>query len=117
MDTPRAFPQAFSLRIQNAFDRRASICEPAEEPVIDPDTINWQKLKDLALQQRHQGCVRLDSVRMVDSSATVHATVALGEAVHHEDFTALFATARKQWIVTEMRASGLWYAHGARGTC
>jgi hypothetical protein len=117
MDTPREFPQAFSIRVQNAFDRRASICEPLQEAVIDPDTISFQKLRDLALQQGNKGCVRLDSVRTVDSSATVHATVALGEAVHHEDFKARFMTARKQWVVTEMRAYGLWFAHGARGTC
>jgi hypothetical protein len=114
MDRPQDFPNGFPIAVQNVFDRRVSICAHVEKPMLD--SLTPTTMRDLSKLPRDPGCVMIDSVRRVDSLATVYATaIRNGDAVHREEFKAAYQVSRREWVVTEARLHGLWYPHGRSG--
>ena len=111
MDTPRDFPHAFPVSVQNVFNRRVSPCEVVEKPMAD--SLGVVSMRDWARVPADPGCVMIDSVRRVDSLATVYASATRhGDAVHSEEFKVVYQASRKRWVVMEVRLHGLWYPHG-----
>jgi hypothetical protein len=112
MDTPRDFPYRYPNRVQNLFDRHVNACEPVEPPPVMFDSLHPPTARAMSMIRPDPGWVMIDSVRRVDSLATVYATVRRhGDAVHSEAFKAVFQTSFKSWVITEVRLYGLWYPH------
>ena len=123
METPSDFPHAFPIVVQNIFDRRYMPCEPVEKPpLLVYDTLNPPTQTELAklraLWAPHLACVWIDSVRRVDSRASVYVTAQQhGDAVHSEEFRAEYQASRKLWVVVDARLYNLWYPHGRGDGC
>jgi len=112
MDTPRDFSLRFAIAVQNLFDRHTDPCTPIERPPVAFDSLNPPTMRNLSMIPKEPGSVMIDSVRRVDSLATVYASVRRnGDAVHSEEFKAVYQVAREQWLVKEVRLYGLWYPH------
>src|SRR4051812_33017695 len=96
MERPQDFPNAFPISVQNILDRRVAPCEHVEKPTVD--SLASLTRRDLSKIPGVPDCVMIDSVRRVDSLATVYASaIRQGDAVHSEEFKAAYQTARKQW--------------------
>lgn len=114
METPKEFPWAFPMAVQSLFDRRVNPCERLEKVAIPYDTINGMTARDWSKIPPNLGCVSVDSVRRVDSLATVFiSAITGGDALHTEEYMAVYHVSRKVWITKEAKLFGYINARGA----